>query len=363
MDGVTSHAADLGFAPLPEDLIAQTPLEERDAARLLVVDRARGEFSHRIFRDLPEWIAPGDVLVLNDVRVVPARLRGKKESGGKIQFLLLARFSGAGERWTSLVTPRPKIGLRAVVADGVAVRVVGERPGGEYEVEFSRAPDLDRWGEAPLPPYIKRPAGEGPDDRSFYQSVYARPRGSEEDSAAPGADPNAPRPRGAVAAPTAGLHFTEALLRRVEDAGARVVRLTLWVGWGTFRPVVAADYRAHAMLPEMYRISEEAARAVNDARAGGRRVWAVGTTAVRALESAHRNGAVVPETAEAQLFITPGHVFRAVDRLITNFHMPGHTPLLLTAAFAGTDLLRRAYRDAVARRYRLLSYGDAMAVL
>jgi len=360
---MTPYASDLGFPPLPEDLIAQTPLAERDAARLLVVDRARGALSHRVFRDLPEWIDRGDVLVLNDVRVIPARLRGKKSTGGKIQFLLLARFPGAGERWTSLVTPRPKIGVRATVADGVAARVVGERPGGEYEVEFSRALDLDRWGEVPLPPYIKRPAGESPEDRPFYQNVYARAKAADEDSVFSGSDARAPRPRGAVAAPTAGLHFTDDLLRRVEDAGARVVRLTLWVGWGTFRPVSAADYRAHAMLPEVYRISEEAARAVNDARAAGRRVWAVGTTAVRALESAHRNGAVVPETAEARLFITPGHAFRSIDRLITNFHMPGHTPLLLTAAFAGTDLLRRAYQDAVARRYRLLSYGDAMAVL
>lgn len=363
MEGLNPFAADLGFPPLPEALIAQTPLRERDAARLMVVDRARGVFSHRVFRDLPAWMAPGDVLVLNDVRVVPARLRGKKDTGGKIQFLLLARFSGPGERWTALVTPRPKMGLRARVADGVEARVVGERPGGEYDVEFSRALDLDRWGEVPLPPYIKRPAGESPEDRFYYQNVYARADAQDRGSMSPAPTDDAPRPPGAVAAPTAGLHFTEDLLRRVEGAGTRVVRLTLWVGWGTFRPVAAADYRAHAMMPEFYRISEETARAVNEARGAGRRVWAVGTTAVRALESAHRGGALMAETAESRLFITPGYAFRAIDRLITNFHMPGHTPLLLTAAFAGTDLLRRAYQDAVARRYRLLSYGDAMAVL
>jgi S-adenosylmethionine:tRNA ribosyltransferase-isomerase len=355
-----SHAADLGFPPLPESLIAQAPLTERDAARLLVLDRSTGRLDHRVFRDLPTWFAPGDALVLNDVRVVPARLRGRKDTGGKVQFLLLARFPGDGARWSSLVTPRPRIGLRATLADGSAVRVVATRPEGEYELVFERAPDLERCGEMPLPPYIKRPSGDAPGDRAYYQNVYARDAAA---AAADGGPATSPRPAGAVAAPTAGLHFTPSLLENLRDAGVDIVRVTLWVGWGTFRPVTAADYRGHRMLPELYRVTDDAARRINAARTAGRRVWAVGTTVVRTLESSFRDGAIVPGTDEARLFITPGHVFRAVDRLITNFHMPGHTPLLLTAAFAGMDPLRRAYHEAIDRRYRFLSYGDAMAVL
>jgi S-adenosylmethionine:tRNA ribosyltransferase-isomerase len=359
LEGLTPPAADLGFPALPEDLIAQTPLAERDAARLLVVDRSTGRLDHRVFRDLPDWLAPGDALVLNDVRVAPVRLRGRKGTGGKIQFLLLARFPGGDARWTSLVTPRPKVGQAATLSDGTTVRVAAARPEGEYELVFDRPPDLERCGEVPLPPYIKRPTGDAPGDREYYQNVYARATAAEY----PAAGPAAPLPPGAVAAPTAGLHFTPALLKKIEDAGVDVVRVTLWVGWGTFRPVTASDYRAHPMLPELYRVTEDAARRINAARSAGRRVWAVGTTVVRTLESAFRGGAVVPETAEARLFITPGHRFRSVDRLVTNFHMPGHTPLLLTAAFTGVPLLRSAYQEAMDRRYRFLSYGDAMAVL
>lgn len=342
-----------GFPEVPADRVAQTPVEPRDAAKLLVLRRDTGAREHRVFRELGEYMAAGDVLVLNDTRVIPARLIGKKPTGGKAELLLLKRYPGPGDRWTSLVSPRPKAGLTVLFDEGLIATVEENLPEGEYAVRFNRPPDLSRAGRMPLPPYIGR-AEPRPSDGDFYQTVYAERR------AVPG---EGPRAEGAVAAPTAGLHFTAPMLERLGEKGVRIVFLTLQVGWGTFRPVSAENYRDHRMLAEEFFIPEATARAVNEARAAGRAVWACGTTAVRTLESQGQDGQLKSGGGETGLYITPGYPFRIVDRLITNFHMPRHTPLLLAAAFAGPDALRPAYEDALRLGYRFFSYGDAMAIL
>lgn len=347
-----------GFPEIPVDLIAQSPLAQRDHARLMVLNRSDGTISHRVFSDLPDYLCPGDTLVLNDVRVLPARLSGKKPTGGKVTVLLLARFPGEGpDRWTALVTPRPRVGADILFPDHLQARVAGERADGEWELVFSApvASDLERRGLMPLPPYIKRSSEGIPIDRADYQTVFATARAAEG---------HGPLPLGAVAAPTAGLHFTPDLLEAIRQKGVRVTFLTLWVGWGTFRPIATEDFRAHRMLPEPYRVPPETVEAIHASRAEGKKVWAVGTTAVRALESAvAADGTLRSGAGTATLYITPGHRFRAIDRLVTNFHMPGHTPLVLTAAFAGTACLRPSYVEAIAQRYRFFSYGDAMAIL
>ncbi|MBP9128449.1 MAG: tRNA preQ1(34) S-adenosylmethionine ribosyltransferase-isomerase QueA [Elusimicrobia bacterium] len=347
-----------GFPDVPAHLIAQSPLANRDQARLMVLNRTDGTFSHRVFSDLPDYLTPGDSLVLNDVRVLPARLAGRKPTGGKVTVLLLARFPGEGpDRWTALVTPRPRVGADIFFPENLQARVAGERADGEWELEFSMpvANDLERRGVMPLPPYIKRSAEGIPIDREDYQTVFATPRAAEGEG---------PLPLGAVAAPTAGLHFTPGLLEKIRQKGVRVSFITLWVGWGTFRPIATDDVRSHRMLPEPYRVPSETVDAIRATRSEGKKVWAVGTTAVRALESAAAADGVLRSGAgTATLYITPGHTFQAIDRFVTNFHMPGHTPLVLTAAFAGPDALRRAYAEAIAQNYRFFSYGDAMAVL
>lgn len=388
-----TFAPDLGFPEIPPERIAQTPLAERDAAKLLVLNRSRA-IAHRRFRDLLELVAPGDLLVLNDVRVIPARVRGKKPTGGRVTLLLLARYPRAAEeRWTALVQPRPRVGARVEFPDGLNGVIESEAEDGAYEVVFSRSLKdlLSNLGEVPLPPYIRRPQGDEPGDREYYQSVFARSLGLENIPDSNVESPATERdvaqrissiampsshlssgavghstvalPAGAVAAPTAGLHFTEELLDALRGRGVESLFVTLWVGWGTFRPVSAADYRQHRMLPEYYSVPPKTAAAWAKTRREGRRVWAVGTTVARTLESAWSDGYLRPGVGVANLFITPGYRFQAVDRLITNFHMPGHTPLLLAAAFAGTDLLRQSYAEALTRGYRFLSYGDAMAII
>ncbi|MBL0058487.1 MAG: tRNA preQ1(34) S-adenosylmethionine ribosyltransferase-isomerase QueA [Elusimicrobia bacterium] len=348
----------LGFPEIPADRIAQTPLAERDRARLMVLSRADGGLSHRTFSDLPDFFSTGDALVLNNVRVLPARLVGQKPTGGRVTVLLLARFPGEGpDRWTALVTPRPRPGAEILFPEGLSARVAGDRADGEWELVFSAAlsPALERLGLMPLPPYIKRPSDGRWEDGDGYQTVFAVPGAAEGDG---------PLPQGAVAAPTAGLHFTPELLDALRGRGVRVAFVTLWVGWGTFRPISTEDYRRHRMLPEPYRVPAETAETLRTVRAEGKRIWAVGTTVVRTLESATgSDGAVRAGSGTAALYITPGYRFRSVDRLLTNFHMPHHTPLLLAAAFAGVDPLRRAYVEALAHGYRFFSYGDAMAVL
>jgi S-adenosylmethionine:tRNA ribosyltransferase-isomerase len=352
----------MDFPEPPAELIAQRPLPERDAARMMVLDRAAEAWSHKTFRDLPSYFRPGDVLVLNDVRVFPARVTGVKPTGGRVKMLLLER-NGAGDRWTTLLTPAQKTGQSVRLAPDLEATVQGQRDGGEYEVLFSRPvgeDELSRLGRMPLPPYIRRGPDDDPSveslDRDYYQTVFSAPAPPPPSGAAFEAP-------GAVAAPTAGLHFTPELLARIEAAGVEVRRLRLNVGWGTFRPV-QGDYRSHKMMSESYFIPDATADAVNRAKAEGRRVWAVGTTVVRTLEgSAGGDGKVRPGAGATALYIHPGFTFRVVDVLVTNFHLRHHTPLLLTAALAGPAFLRRAYDEAVREKYRFLSYGDGMVVL
>jgi S-adenosylmethionine:tRNA ribosyltransferase-isomerase len=335
--------------PLDERLIAQRPLPDRDASRLLVLRRADGSLQDRVFRDLPGLMAPGDVLVLNDTRVFPARLCGRKPTGASAEILLVEPLDAGRRRWRALVRPGGKLkpGRSVEVSDELRVEIEDSLPGGERIVRLVTplAPDdaIARYGHVPLPPYIRREDDES--DRDRYQTVYARETGS-------------------VAAPTAGLHFTERLLRQVRERGVEVVTVTLHVGPGTFRPVEAKDPAGHELAAERYRVTEEAAEVINAARGRGGAVWAVGSTAVRTLETvADERGRVAPGQGSTDLFIRPGHRFRAVDRLITNFHLPRSTLLMLVAAFAGYDVTMAAYRHAMERGYRFYSYGDAMAIL
>lgn len=332
---------------LPPELIAQEPAKRRDEARLLVLFRSTGCLEHRLFRDLVDYLLPGDVLVLNETRVIPARLRAKKAgNGGEVEVFLLRQLEG--ECWEALVRPgrRAKPGTRLVLGGGLAECVVGERTeSGGRRVYFSSplpvSELMTRLGEVPLPPYIKK----YPQDPERYQTVYARREGS-------------------VAAPTAGLHFTPELLERIEKSGVKIARILLHVGLGTFRPVRVEDITRHHMHAEYYEVSPEAAEVINAARAGGGRVVAVGTTSVRCLEAAAgEDGRVKPGAGWTDLFIYPGYRFRAVDALITNFHLPRSTLLMLVSAFAGREKILAAYRVAVEKRYRFFSFGDAMLIL
>ena len=335
---------------LPAELIAQEPAEPRDASRLLVLDRARRSWEDRQFADLGELLRPGDCLVANRSRVIPARLLGiAVEGGGPVELLLLRPVSE--ERWEALVQPgrRCRVGASVELAGGAArARIVGEAASGARVVEidgpWAVRELLERHGLPPLPPYIERHDAPKPEDRERYQTVYARDEGS-------------------VAAPTAGLHFTPELLARLAERGVAVHFLTLHVGPGTFRPLRAAQVDEHRMEAEPIEIPEETARAVHEAKREGRRVVAVGTTTTRALEwAAGEDGRLREGPGAADLFIRPGHPFRVVDALITNFHLPRSTLLVLVAALAGRELILDAYRHAVAARYRFYSYGDAMLI-
>jgi S-adenosylmethionine:tRNA ribosyltransferase-isomerase len=346
---MTYRTSDFDFQ-LPPEQIAQTPSERRDRSRLLVVQRATGALRHRAFADVAEHMAPGDVLVVNETRVFPARLRGRRPGGGEAEILLLHPASnGAQGEWTALVRPGAKLrpGRVVEVAPELQVEIVGVEPGGERTVRLhSPLPlelALDRFGEVPLPPYVRR-AATGT-DQERYQTVYARERGS-------------------VAAPTAGLHFTPELMAMIAARGVHLARLVLHVGVGTFRPVEAEDPAEHPMHREWYQVPDAAAAVINAARGAGGAVWAVGTTTVRTLETvADPDGMVRPGAGWTDIFIRPPYRFRAVDRLITNFHLPRSTLLMLVAAFGGYELMMEAYREAVARGYRFYSYGDAMAIL
>ena len=347
--GRGNRTSDYDF-DLPPERIAQTPAARRERSRLMVVDRESGAITDRVFADLAGMPEAGDVLVLNETRVFPARLRGRRPGGGEAEVLLLhpSPHPDAADAWAALVRPggKMKSGRVMEVGEELSVEVLEVLPGGERLVRLVgplRATEaLERYGEVPLPPYVQRePTAE---DRERYQTVYARAGGS-------------------VAAPTAGLHFTPELLAALEAGGVRIARLTLHVGVGTFRPVEVEDAQAHRMHREWYRVPEEAADIINEARAGGGAVWAVGTTSVRTLETvATPQGATEPGEGWTDIFIRPPHDFRAVDHLITNFHLPRSTLLMLVAAFAGYDLTMEAYRAAIARGYRFYSYGDAMVV-
>ena len=339
----------LDFA-LPEELIAQTPVEPRDASRLLSLTlgsgAAGGALRHLRFGDLAGLLAPGDLLVLNDSRVIPARLIGTKATGGRVEMLLCEPRPDGSWLCMAQASKAIRVGTRVDFGDLVAEveQVAGE---GFYAVRFDRdeaglAAALDRVGRIPLPPYIRREPG--PDDRERYQTVVARSPGS-------------------VAAPTAGLHFTPELLARMESRGVRRATVTLHVGPGTFLPVRAARLEEHHMHSERYHVPEETALAFRETRAAGGRVIAVGTTAVRTLESATGEDGLRPGPGRTDIFIRPGHRFRAVDGLVTNFHLPRSTLLALVCALGGAEAVLSAYREAVAERYRFFSYGDAMALL
>jgi S-adenosylmethionine:tRNA ribosyltransferase-isomerase len=341
---------------LPAELVAQEPAA-RGESRLLVIDRATGHREHRSIADLPAHLAPGDLLVVNDTRVFPARLLGHRvPSGGAVECLLLGRVGPDGEsRWEALMHPGQKLrpGERARFASGPHVlmaEILERKFYGRRVIKLWSESDepveaaIDALGHVPLPPYIHRP--DRGDDRERYQTVYARARGS-------------------VAAPTAGLHFTDEILAALDRRGVERVAITLHVGYGTFKPVRAATVEEHTVDPEPYEISDEAAASINAALDQGRRIVAVGTTTTRALEDAGRagHGRVRPGCALAEIFIYPGVEFRVIRGLVTNFHLPQSSLLMLVSAFAGRERILEAYRDAVERRYRFYSYGDAMLIV
>jgi S-adenosylmethionine:tRNA ribosyltransferase-isomerase len=333
---------------LPEELIAQVPVTPRDASRLLVLPPGAGP-EHRAFSELPGLLAPGDLLVFNDTRVVPARLLGRKESGGRVELLLCEPLQGGlGRAWRAMGQASKPIRPGAVLAfDGLSARVDAALGEGFYEVTLDRQGEeleaaLARAGTIPLPPYIRRAATA--EDAERYQTIWARAPGS-------------------AAAPTAGLHFTERLVAELAARGVERAAVTLHVGPGTFLPVRGDDLAHHRMHAERYEVPPAAAAAWAACRARGGRVVAVGTTSVRTLESALQGGAVRAGEGRTDLFVRPGHAFGAVDALVTNFHLPRSTLLVLVCAFGGTERVLAAYREAVARRYRFFSYGDAMLLL
>jgi S-adenosylmethionine:tRNA ribosyltransferase-isomerase len=330
---------------LPDERVAQEPSPERDRARLMIVDRGSGAVQHRIFSDIDAFLKPGDLLVMNDTRVFPCRLAATKPGGGKAEIFLLAEQEH--NVWHALVKGGPGAGKRLCCAAGAEAEILRDHADGSRTVRFHGVRNirdvLSEIGSVPLPPYIKRPATDR--DRERYQTVYA----SRE---------------GAVAAPTAGLHFTKALLARLAAKGVEQVPVTLHVGPGTFQPVRVENISMHRMHPEWFSVSASAAESINRARAEGRRVIAVGTTSVRTIETAaQKTGAVEPGEGDSALFIYPGYRFRATDGIITNFHLPKSTLLMLVSAFAGRERVLAAYRTAVAERYRFYSYGDAMLIV
>jgi S-adenosylmethionine:tRNA ribosyltransferase-isomerase len=334
---------------LDEGRIAQIPAAQRDHSRLMVLERETGKYRHRRFYEISEFLAPGDLLVFNDTKVFPARLIGSKETGGRVEVFLLRDL---GEnRWEVLIRGRVSEGAVILLEEEGRGTVEETLDDGKRVVRFTISGGLwaylERNGRVPLPPYIRRNGNERLSDldRQRYQTVYSK------------------RP-GAVASPTAGLHFTEELLATLRDQGVHTAFLTLHVGYGTFKPVQSGDIRAHRMDREWYSIEEQTAAQVNKTLREGKRVIAVGTTTTRALESAEDDSGTVPAGASStNLFITPGRSFRVIGGLITNFHLPRSTLLMLVAAFAGKDRIDRAYREAIERGYRFYSYGDAMMIL
>ena len=329
---------------LPQELIAQHPMEKRDESRLMVVNKMSSEIEHKKFKDIIEYLNPGDCLVLNDTRVLPARLLGEKEgSGGKMEFLLLKRIDV--DHWETLVKPgkKAKIGARFIFGNGeLKAQIISVSEGGsrivQFEFEGIFEEVLDKLGEMPLPPYIT----EKLEDKERYQTVFSREIGS-------------------AAAPTAGLHFTEDLLRQIKAKGIKIAFVTLHIGLGTFRPVKAEVVEDHEMHSEFYVLNSETADIINETKDNGGRIIAVGTTSNRTLESiSNDNGRVEEKSGWTDIFIYPGYKFKIVDALITNFHLPESTLIMLVSAFAGRDLVMGAYDMAVKEKYRFFSFGDAM---
>ncbi len=329
----------------PEELIASSAAEPRDSARLMVLDRAAKSLVHASFRDLPRFLKAGDCVVVNRTKVLPCRLVGRKSTGGKADMLLVREL--APNSWTALASGF-KAGQRIELPGGLGATVAGLNDEGEYSLVFD-TPDLRPYlaehGLPPLPPYIAKKRTPSRADAARYQTVYARDDGS-------------------IAAPTAGMHFTPELMRTLADSGVTFAFITLHVGRGTFRPITSDDAAAHVMLGERYEVEAGEAARIAEARARGGRIVAVGTTTTRTLETlAARPEGFGPGAGESALYITPGFAFRGIDALITNFHLPRSTPLLLASAFAGRERLLAAYREAVALRYRLYSFGDATLIL
>jgi len=335
---------------LPAELIAQHPPGQRTGSRLMVLQRGTRNWEHRRFRDLPRFLRPGDLLVLNDTQVIPARLIGRRATGGLVRCLLVEEREVG--RWLAFLEARGRLQQGEVLRfdrEVTAQLIIQEREGGWWlrfqPTDIARR--LKRIGRAPLPPYIKRPKGEDPfreEDLRRYQTVFAH------------------RP-GAIAAPTAGLHFTRGFLQRLTDSGVGLATITLHVGVGTFKPIRSRRVEEHRMHPEWVAVPEATVSAVQAARSPGRRVVACGTTVVRALEGAAASGSLKPYRGSTDLFIYPGYQFRVVDCLLTNFHLPRSTLLALVSAFAGKEFVLDAYCEAVRQRYRFYSYGDAMLIL
>ncbi|XZL27198.1 tRNA preQ1(34) S-adenosylmethionine ribosyltransferase-isomerase QueA [Clostridium perfringens] len=334
------------YFELPEELIAQYPLEKRDSSRLMVLDKKTGEIEHRKFHDILEYLNEGDTLVLNNTRVLPARLIGEKEeTGGKIEFLLLKRIEG--DKWECLAKPgrKAKVGTVFTFGEGklkAIVREIGEEGNRIIEFKYDGIFEqvLDELGQMPLPPYIH----EKLEDKERYQTVYSKEKGS-------------------AAAPTAGLHFTEELLKEIKDKGVNIAYLTLHVGLGTFRPVKVDDVNNHVMHSEYYHLDKENAELINKTKEAGNRVIAVGTTSSRTLETiGDENGRVREQSGWTDIFIYPGYKFKIVDNLITNFHLPESTLIMLVSSLAGQDNIMNAYNTAVKEKYRFFSFGDSMFI-
>mgnify|MGYP005766465495 FL=1 len=330
---------------LPEELIAQTPLEKRDESRLMVLNRKNQTIEHKKFKDIIEYLNPGDCLVRNNTKVIPARIYGKKETGAHIEFLLLNNIEG--DIWESIVRPGNKlhIGTKVIFGDGLLKAEILEiMPGGTRKVKFTYDgifnEILDKIGLMPLPPYIH----EELKDNDRYQTVYAKYEGS-------------------AAAPTAGLHFTPELLKKIEEKGIKIANVTLHVGIGTFRPVKEENVEEHQMHTEHFYIKQEDVDKINETKKAGKRVVAVGTTSCRVLETiADENGMVKETEGDTGIYIYPGYKFKCLDGLITNFHLPQSTLLMLVSALAGKDYIMKAYKEAVKEKYRFFSFGDAMFI-
>ncbi len=330
---------------LPKELIAQTPYDKRDEARLLVLDKEKQTIEHKVFRDVIDYLNHGDCLVINDTKVIPARLYGKKDTGAHVEFLLLKRLEG--DEWEAMVRPgnKLKVGSRVVFGDGLLkAEIVEVMAGGNRRVKFEYNgifnEILDQIGLMPLPPYIT----EKLKDKDKYQTVYARYEGS-------------------AAAPTAGLHFTEELLEKIKAKGVEVAKVTLHVGIGTFRPVKVENVEDHQMHSEHFYLKAEEAEKINKAKREGHKIIAVGTTSCRVLESvADENGYLKEIEDDTDIFIYPGYKFKCIDNLITNFHLPESTLIMLVSSLAGRDFIMRAYNEAVKERYKFFSFGDAMII-
>ena len=332
---------------LPEELIAQTPIKKRDESRLMVLNRKEQTIEHKIFKDIIDYLKPGDVLVRNNTKVIPARLYGRKETGAKVEFLLLNNIEG--DIWESIVRPGNKlhVGTKVIFGDGILeAEILEVMPGGTRKVEFKYDgifnEILDKIGLMPLPPYIH----ERLKKKDRYQTVYAKYDGS-------------------AAAPTAGLHFTPELLEKIQEKGVEIANVTLHVGIGTFRPVKEDTVEAHKMHSEHFYIKQEDVEKINKAKQEGRRVIAVGTTSCRVLESIadENTGMVKPIEDDTEIFIYPGYKFKCIDGLITNFHLPQSTLLMLVSALAGKEYIMKAYKEAVKEKYRFFSFGDAMLIM